>query len=296
MDGPPQNTITEWAILIRINYYPRDHHLQGAVHDVKQVRDRLCKQPRTVDIVILTATTPSDGSTGLPTESEELWPMYDRVVTELGRVVSQAKKGDRVYIYYSGHGTCRTKPSKHESSNDENGTSGFALVLFAPHAGRNFYGRDLAKAIELMVAKKVTVTVVLDCCFSGSVFRGPQTGSDVWSADYHPEFDRNDAQDIWSPLMSDTDGGSRNATLSRRDWLLDPNGYTVLAACDPQQTARELTTEDGVHRGGFSYLLNEAIEGCGQKGVLPTHQTIYDHLLYLFRARQRRTDPDTIQR
>lgn len=89
-----------------------------------------------------------------------------------------AKGGDFVYIHYSGHGTRLP--------------SGLALVLLSEdgRGSRYLRGRNLASDLHNMVKKGLRVTLVLDCCFSGSVVRNSDWhGFEVRCIDYNPTVD-----------------------------------------------------------------------------------------------------------
>ncbi len=97
---------------------------------------------------------------------------------------SRAKAGNFVYIHYSEHGT--TIGSFNEFSNGATGD--LALVLLEGVTGTNLRyleGLELANLLRNMVDKGVTVTLILDCCFSGSVM-GDDSSTRYLSYDYSP--------------------------------------------------------------------------------------------------------------
>ncbi|RYP48547.1 hypothetical protein DL768_005586 [Monosporascus sp. mg162] len=262
---------THWAVLIGINFYRGDRCLQGSVRDVETVKQYLEAGPTPVDIAILTATTPSDPNSRHPIEEPALWPTCKNVATKLKRVSETAKPGDFVYIHYSGHGTRRKdKESAHPAGN-------LAFVLFEDneHGCSYLMGRALAKFVCKMVEKGLLVTLVLDCCYSGSVLRaGRVQGADIRSIDYNPAVDAASPQD---PYPLDSDGTLRDAQMPVEQWLINPDGYTILAACGPHEKAWELKTERG-RRGALSYFLVEALSALRKRGVELTHQSLYQHL------------------
>jgi hypothetical protein len=89
------HSITHWAIIIGINYYPKDRCLQGSVRDAETVKHYLERGIGPVDTVILAASTPLDPSSGIPIEERELWPTYENVVSSIKRVLISAKPGDK---------------------------------------------------------------------------------------------------------------------------------------------------------------------------------------------------------
>ncbi len=76
----------------------------GSVQDAETVKHYLEEGATPVDIVILTATTPSSPSSGRPIEELKLWPTSVSVVSALKRILDKAQPEDFVYLHYSGHG------------------------------------------------------------------------------------------------------------------------------------------------------------------------------------------------
>lgn len=162
-------SINHFAILIGINNY-QEKPLQGSVRDVQNIEQHLKAWSTSVRIQKFTATTSPDSLLAGPTEDQNSWPTYHNVTTAIADTISQAKSGDFVYIHYSGHGT-RAAPGSQFSSTS---TGDLALVLLDGPDGtgvRYLWGPALAIRLKAMVGKGVVVTLVLDCCFSASVYR-----------------------------------------------------------------------------------------------------------------------------
>lgn len=104
-----------------------------------------------------------------------------------------------------------------------------------------------------MVERGLLVTLILDCCYSGSVLRaGRVQGADVRAIEYNPAVEAASPQD---PGPFGSDSTLRNAQIPLDQWLVNPNGYTILAAYAPHERAWELKTEGGERRGALSYFL-----------------------------------------
>ncbi|KAK3984181.1 caspase domain-containing protein [Cladorrhinum sp. PSN332] len=263
---------THWAVLIGINFYVGDRCLQGGVRDVVTVKQYLEAGPTRADIAILTATTPPDPGARYPIEEPDLWPTRDNVVAKLRRVLEEAKPGDFVYVHYSGHGTRR----KVDRSTSPAGNLAFVLFEDNEHGCSYLNGNVLATCFQKMVEKGVLVTLVLDCCYSGSVLRaGTVQGADIRAIDYDPAVDAASQQD---PNPFGSDGALRNAHMLPDQWLINPDGYTVLAACGPHEKAWELQIGGGQRRGALSYFLIEALSALRKSGVELTQQSLYQHL------------------
>ncbi|KAF2626794.1 hypothetical protein BU25DRAFT_342630 [Macroventuria anomochaeta] len=265
-----------YAVLIGIDAYP-ESPLRGCVTDVTEMKKHLVRKFPAVHMRAFTAS-PSEVSTpsGL-VENPEFWPTYHNVVSSLHWVTSAAKPGDLVYIHFSGHGI-----NVHPRSDPH--VSDLALVLLEVRdsvAIRYLRGFELAWLLKNMVEKDLMVTLVLDCCESGSVMR---SDSAVRSIKYNPKVDAT------YPLQADrmlhhnteSDSSTHRAASMRPNWLLNPNGYTILTACGPTEQAKEIELKhNGKRHGALSYFLINAF--AKPEGVEVKSRHMYYHLCARFR-------------
>ncbi|KAK3391099.1 caspase domain-containing protein [Podospora didyma] len=294
------NTVSRYAILIGINAYP-DRPLAGCVRDVKAVKEylkRVSNNNNDTHIELFIAAnqnSPSIGTTDTSSDDPSRRPTYRNITNALENVTTAAKPGDLVYIHFSGHGT-RCEPYAEFSSQS---TGDLALVLLADEKrnGSNIFlrGPRLALALNAMVEKGLIVTVVLDCCFSGSVYRredNPKVrfypgSEDLLSPDVLPDVEEAKEDIIEDTEMAETtttpdpssEGESRDASM-RLNWLINPDGYSILAACGPHEEGLEREF-DGETRGILSYLLLQALQHHG--GLGKRLQDIYAFLQAKFR-------------
>ncbi|KAG4269297.1 hypothetical protein FPRO04_12074 [Fusarium proliferatum] len=266
-----ESSIDRYAILIGINAYP-DRPLTSCVRDVEKIKSVLERQLKgSVDIQTLTASESLSHNGEVKATAQELhvdWPTCRNVILAFEKVTSKARPGDYVYIHYSGHGT-RKKPS-FENSNQSTGD--LALVLLEGHQSPETYlrGPRLAWLLKAMTDKGLSVTVVLDCCFSASVYRN-SVADDTVRFLPDPETD----------VYADASMRSVHRDGSMRDnWLLDPDGYTILTACGPSEIAKggfETKTEK---RCGFlSHFLYAALL---DHGLNRRHKDIFRHICSVF--------------
>ncbi|KAK1828786.1 hypothetical protein QBC39DRAFT_312369 [Podospora conica] len=247
---------THWAVLIgsgitieRVSDGKhetiRDRSVPGAVQDVIAMETFLKNQVRSakLDLTSLKASkaTPPKGSTAkvsdAPVEDPSIWPTFENVVASLKRIIQTAKPGECVFVHYSGHGVRR-----HDDG-------AVALVLYdpGPRGVRYLSATQLRQAMRGMVNKGLFVTLVLDCCFSGSVLQ--------------------------------------------LDRALNPDGYTVISACGPHETANEIRLEDGMRRGALSYFLTDSLTLLQRRNSKITHRSLHQHLRARFNARYHRQMP-----
>jgi hypothetical protein len=268
---------THWAVIIGINYYPEhyDGCLKGCVRDAEATRLYLEEAIEiNADIVVLAASTPSVH--GLPPpEKPEVWPTYVNVIAQLKRIIDKAECGDRVYIHYSGHGTKLLSRDKRPE---------LALVLLDEGGckSRSLRSVYLAKALREMVEKKLYVTLVLDCCFSGGVARSSDyCGFDVRFIEHDFDYDSVYIHEL-DTKFSDASSTLRDASVED-DWLINPKGYTILSACAPDQIAIEIET-NGKRKGALTHFLLDALHNLRVNGVKLTHHSLHEHLSTSFHA------------
>ena len=282
---------SHWAVLIGINFYKEPlKSLEGCVRDVQSIENYLKTRHTPIQIDVLTASTPSDKGSGHPCEKPNLWPTYQNVASRLRKIIEKAGHGDFVYIHFSGHGTQMDARSFDKYSNKDTGD--LALVLFDEDTisgTRYLHSRDLADLLNKMVEKGLLVTLVLDCCFSGSVVRRDDRDYDgIRTVTYDP------AVDVAYPPRLDINLSFHVGSTARRDahmlgnLLISPDGYTILSACGPHEIAQELTL-GGKKNGALSYFLVRTL--LSQTDTKITHQSIYDHLRMKFHVYWPRQTP-----
>ncbi len=268
-----------YAILIGIDAYPYpERPLKSCVRDVQDINDYLERTLDSIQIKMLTATENLDPKSSDPTEDAMLRPTYQNVISAMENMTSQAKPGDFVYIHYSGHGT-RVAPDC-EFSNKSTGD--LALVLLnggKENCVRYLWGSELASLLHAMIIKRLVVTLVLDCCFSASLYR--RDDPSIRFLPYDLEIDSKFPLDPKKSIQDRVIGAASRDASMLPNWLINPDRYAALVACGPHELAKGLTTEDGQKHGALSYfLLRTLIEYCG---LQKKHKEIYHYLCAKFR-------------
>ena len=274
----------KWVLLIGINFYLNDKCLKGCSRDVQAFEEYFGKVigPNEIDIVTLTATASPDPRS--PRESQEQLPTYKNVTDCLTRILKFSRSGDSVYVHYSGHGTRNPH------------TRALALVLFDHATGsRLLYGQLIATLLERMTEKGLFITLVLDCCFSGSNLRYSDDGcTSTRVTSYNSAVDAAYPTQESTMESDDEDLLFRDADALPR-WLISPN-YTILTACSPHETATELEADvvgskTRERRGALSYFLLEALISLRRSSIEVSNASLYQHLLTQFHVYWPRQTP-----
>ena len=277
----PSGDFHLYALLIGVDCYlpnqlPSGHYypnLGGCARDIAQVEDFLLHKLglKGDDILKLTAS----GSGTKPAEPEERWPTYGNMVAAFQKLTAKAKRGDRVYIHYSGHGG-RAQTVFPERK----GAQGYDEALVPADIGNSEarYLRDveLVKLLNNMVDKGLIVSVVLDSCHSGGMTRGRGDvairGLGSIDTTLRPPESLVASRAELAQLIQEQ---TRNVTLGS-GFLAEPKGYVLLAACRPSEAAFEAVFEGNERNGALTYALLDSLQDLGP-GL--SYKTLHDRIL-----------------
>lgn len=240
-----------FALIIGINEYkdPELPNLSGAVGDAKAVKSYL------------------ENTLGVP--ASQIQTLYDSEATRDAivqalralRTDPRIENGDPILIFYSGHGGTGNAPVGWEAGSPE------IQILLSHDAGCEENGRvicgvpDRTMGVLLeQIAKEKgnNITVILDCCHSGSLTRSQRSrlvrGVKV-------KFD------IPSDLDKDILGVSKGAVVQEKYLQSRLSSHVLLAACGEKEYAREGITDDG---GEFTLALLNTLTSVGADKVTYT--------------------------
>jgi hypothetical protein len=276
-------SVTKYAILVGVDSYPHAPSLSGCVQDVEDISSYLRASHSSVIETRFTAPVPVPQDPPLPAPSRDSssWPTYNNFVLRLEEMSKSAKKGDIVFIHFSGHGVRRsTKAPGYQYQDSE--SPDVALVLLDEKRGERYlYGIELAKLLDLMVAKGLVVTIVLDCCYAGGVKRNDYQ-SGIRGTDWNDDICNAYPASSSLPRRPPRDDVGRDADW-QWNWLLDPKNCTLIAACGPHELAHE-STLNGKCRGVLTYHVLSALSLL--KSYEPTvHRSLHLQVLSSVRVR-----------
>lgn len=149
------------AVLIGINYYHSEYQLRGCINDVNNIKEFLTGHYGFEEshMKILTDEQQPDS---------ELFPTRENIVNAIKWLVHDPQENDSFFFHYSGHGG----QVKDEAGDEEDG---FDETIMPVDFMKN--GQIIDDQLhDLMVAplpKGVRLTVIFDCCHSGTVLDLP---------------------------------------------------------------------------------------------------------------------------
>jgi hypothetical protein len=216
------------ALLIGIDDYG-SRPLRGCVNDIDQIEaillERLLVPPER--ITRLAAPRPEGASSGrLPSAL----PTLDGIRGCLTHLADTATSEERVFLYYSGHG------AQVPTQTADVVVAREALVpVDVDRAGGGWlYDFEINSLLARIADRAADLTLVLDCCYAGSVTRGAEP--DISTHVRHYEAAQvEDLPACSSPVLRDP--------LSVRDATGIATGevnWVVVAACRANESAREM--------------------------------------------------------
>ncbi|KAF5858053.1 hypothetical protein ETB97_004922 [Aspergillus alliaceus] len=224
---------TRRALLIGIDDYTQKP-LYGCVQDVidmKELLEHHCGFAA-ANISVLVAARKGDTSRG-----NEMRPTRENILNAIENIAKNATAGDFIYVHYSGHG------SRLRSSVDPR--IPYVESLYVLDDG-NIEDVEFGNKLDDLSDRGFIVLAGIDCCFSGGITRDDKGGQEKEAIRY------------FEPSTSRSNDTSRNANLAY-DYLYRPRKYTLIAACQPFETAKEYTDENSVKHGRMTYFLQKAL-------------------------------------
>ena len=274
------------ALLIGIDHYMPNlllgkysyPHLGGCVRDISHVEDFLKnKLGLPADRINKLTASLTDGDK--PAEPPARWPTYKNIVAAFKKLTKEAKAGDQVYIHYSGHGgraSTAFPKLKGQTAQDE------ALVPTDIGNSEAQYVRDveIAHLLKAMVDKNLIVTVVFDCCHSGGATRGRggarTRGIGIVDTRDLPTKSLVASEEELARTWETLSGGKTRSLKPASGWLMEPQGYVLLAACRAQELAMEYPFDGEESNGALTYWLLDSLK---QIGPGLTYKLLHDRIV-----------------
>lgn len=266
-----------YALLVGIdNYAAPVTPLQGCINDVKAIEE------------YLKARVQTDGW------NLKLKVLKDEEATRQGIIdgfrhhLCQASSNDVVLFYYSGHGSQENAPPEFWEWQPEKVNETLVCYDSRSEGGWDLADKELAKLISEVAQNNPHITLILDCCHSGSGTRDPfqETAVREFDADVRT---RPLESFIFSPQeIRDIGFAERNLSNQQKSgWNIPRGKHILFASCQNFQTAKEYRV-DGEHRGAFCYFLTQTLQQT--QGNL-TYRDLFKRVDALVRSKVKQQSP-----
>jgi Caspase domain len=248
-------------------------NLGGCVRDISHVEAFLKDIQKVPENQILKLTaSPREEDDKMPLETPEQLPTRKNMIAAFRKLGEMAPAGAQVYIHYSGHGG-RAKTVFPEIKEEDGIDEGLVPTDIGTTEGQYLRDLDLALLLKELVAKELTVTVVLDCCHSGGATRGDVEIRGMSVIDDKPLLPGQELVVSPEMLQSLTGEGTRGLKVGG----LPASEYVVVAACRQNEYAYEyaFNRETGEKNGALTYWLLDTLR---QKNAGQTYQDLFDRI------------------
>jgi pimeloyl-ACP methyl ester carboxylesterase len=233
-----------YALLVGIDNYPAPvSPLKGCINDVIAIEEYLRSRVKTEGWNLHAKTLKDEQAT------------RQAIIDNFRQHLCQANSNDVALFYYSGHGSREPAPPEfwHLQPSRLNET----LVCYESRlpGGWDLADKELAKLISEVAQKNPHMTLIFDCCHSGSGTRDPfqETAVREYATD---ERSRPLDSFIFSPQEIQNLISSDKQTSG---WNLPRGQHILFASCQDLETAKEYRA-DGEHRGAFCYFLTQTLQ------------------------------------
>ncbi|MDJ0772511.1 MAG: caspase family protein [Mastigocoleus sp. MO_167.B18] len=262
-----------YALLVGIdNYLKPVTPLKGCINDVvaieEYLRSRVKVEGWNLDLKSL--------------KDEEA--TRQNIINNFRQHLGQAKSNDIVLFYYSGHGSREEAPREFWDFQPDRLNETLVCYDSRSKGGWDLADKELSKLISEVAQNNPQITIILDCCHSGSGSRDPfqETNVREFSAD---ERQRSLDTFIFSPEEIQN---LKSSYQRASGWSLVTGKHILFASCREQEKAKEYNGDDGQTRGAFCYFLTEALKKA--KGNL-TYRDLFKQINALVRSKVQNQSP-----
>jgi hypothetical protein len=242
MSSAPEDR-QKWALLIGINEYPKfapRGQLTGCINDVEVMRQ-----------VLTNSFNFSEDHVEVLTDSQA---SQEGIRAAMRALVQRVGADDIVVVHYSGHGSQMT-----DIEGDEPDGRDETIVPWdsgrAPHENRDIKDDEIYLWLKDLTAKTTNVTLIFDCCHSGTVVRDPFGGEARWV----PPDLRPPSELPPSPIPMAARGlldGGRD--IGPSGWLPMGERYVLFSGCSRDERSFEVE-ESGTRHGALTFFLSQEL-------------------------------------
>ncbi len=246
-----------YALLVGIDNYPKGvNALKGCINDVDAVEKYLQERVATEGFQLHLRTLK---------DSEA---KRKAIIDAFREHLCQAGSNDVALFYYSGHGSQEQTPPEFWHLEPDKWDETLVCYDSRQPDGWDLADKELAKLIDEVAKKNPHITIILDCCHSGSGTRDPlqETAVRRVPPDKRPRpidtfiFSPAEVQELTASSVS-RDGKPISPDDKPSGWNFARGRHILLAACRDSEEASEYDDrKNGQRRGAFCYFLIETLK------------------------------------
>ncbi|MBL0307148.1 MAG: caspase family protein [Chitinophagaceae bacterium] len=188
------------------------------------------------------------------------------IIQSMNDLLEKSNANDFAFIYYAGHGS--QVPNSLAREEDKKDESMVPSDTWKPGV-QDIRDKELAKVYNAFLDKGVKLTVIMDCCHSGSLSRGPNTPGQfrfIADANY-------DAKDASQPTPPET----------------RPEGnFLIISAAQDNEFAQEQRDENNIPHGAFTIALRQALE---QQSVNASVINLFTSIRAILKSNGKKQEP-----
>ena len=249
-----------YALLVGIDQYDRRSYvppLRGCVNDIKAMKTYL--QNRATNAQQLHVQTLVDEQA-----------TRQAIIDAFRNHLQQAQAGNTVLFYYAGHGSQSKAPEEFWLIDPDRLNETLVCYDSRTEGGWDLTDKELAKLISEVGDRNPHITVVLDCCHSGSGTRSlGLAGTQAKFSKRRAPMDLRDRPPstfIVSPVDIQQQANRRSlqapglrTCISQSGWQMSQGRHILMAACRDSEEASEYSANN-LYCGAFSHFLLDTLQ------------------------------------
>ena len=262
-----------YALLVGIDEYPDTNHcLQGCVNDITAIEqylnERFDKQGYQLHLLTL----------------KDEQAKRQAIINNFRQHLGQAGQDDIVLFYYSGHGSQEMAPKDFWDYEPDHLDETLVCYDSRTEGGWDLADKELALLVAEVAEKNPHMTIIMDCCHSGSGTKDPTIQET--KVRRFPTDKRERPLDSFIFTLDDLNRLSGTRGVKPEDnptgWRMPKGRHVLLAACRDYETAKEYYGGDK-HRGSFSYFLMDTLSKTNGKKL--TYRDLFGRTNALVRSK-----------
>lgn len=231
----------KWALLIGIDRYPNFAKLTGCINDVQVMRQ-----------VLINSFNFSENHVAVLTDEQAT---REGILAAMKDLVRRVEEEDVVIFHYSGHGS-----QMPDREGDEPDGKDETIVPY--DSGRKLLpNRDITDDeiylwLKDLTAKTSALTLIFDCCHSGTIVRDDFGGEVRWAEEDDRPLDQLPPSPIPMASRGLLDGGR---DVGRSGWLPLGERYALISGCSRDEKSFEVEEPEGVRHGALTFFLSQEL-------------------------------------